>query len=111
MVIQMLVHVEAIPQQMRLMSPALPKTLKLRLIEVVLQNRHVIRMRALLDDNARSFPRAETSHVGEALLRNDNIEIVLRLVNVRAHGHNATHTRRIRLARARTRRVHDTVLR
>jgi hypothetical protein len=36
MIIQMLVHIKAIPQQMRLMSPPLPQTLKLGFIEIIL---------------------------------------------------------------------------
>lgn len=55
--VQVLVHVEAVPQQMRLMSPALSQALKFSLVEVILQDRHVIGMRAFVDDNAGALAR------------------------------------------------------
>ena len=110
MLIQMPMHIKAIPQQMRLMSPPLPEALKLRLIEVILQNRHVVWVRALLDNHTRSFAWAQTAHVGEALLRDDDVEIVLRLVDVRAHWHDAGHARGICFAGPGRGRVHDAVL-
>jgi hypothetical protein len=105
----MFVHIKAIPQQMRLMSPPLPKTLKLRLVEVVFQNRHIVGVRTLLDNNPRTLSRAQTTHVRKTLLGNNDVEIVLRLVNVRAHGHDTGYTRRIGLGGAGRRRVHDGV--
>jgi hypothetical protein len=110
MIIQMLVHIKAVPQQMRLMSPTLAQTFKLGLVEVVFQDRHVIRVRALLDDDARALTRRQAAHIGEALLGHDNVEIVLRLVNVCAHGHDARHTSGIGLAGACRGRVHNGVL-
>ena len=44
------------------------------------------------------------------LLGHDDVEIVLCLVDVRAHGHDAADAVRVRLARPRARRVHDAVL-
>ena len=44
------------------------------------------------------------------LLGNDDVKIVLCLVDVRAHGHDAADAVRVRLARTRARRVHDAVL-
>jgi hypothetical protein len=106
----MLVHIKAIPQQMRLMSPPLPKTLKLRLVEVVFQNRHIVGVRTLLDNNPRTLSRAQTTHVRKTLLGNNDVEVVFGLVHVRAHGHDAGYACRIGLRGAGRRRVHDGVL-
>jgi hypothetical protein len=94
---------------MGFMTPPLPQTLKLRLIKVVFQNWYVIRMCTLLDDHTGSFFRRQTAHVSETLLRDDDVEIVLGLVDVRAHGHYAGHARGICFRRARRRRVHYAV--
>ena len=97
MFVQMPVHIEAVPQQVRLMAPSLPQTLKLRLVEVVLQNRNVVGVRALLDNNPGTLPGRQPAHISKALLSHNNVEVMLRLVNVGAHGHNARHARRVRL--------------
>lgn len=102
-------HIKAIPQQMGLMPPPLPQALKLGLVEVVLEDGHIVRVRALLDDDAGALLGAQAAHVGEPLLRDDDVEVVLRLVDVRAHGHDARHARGVRLGRPRRRRVHDAV--
>jgi hypothetical protein len=103
-------HIKRIPQQMRLMAPPLPQALKLRLLKVIHQYGLIIRMRTLVDNHAGALPRRQASNVCEPLLGNDDIQVVFRLVNVRAHGHDATHAGRIRLGRTRRRRVHDAVL-
>lgn len=64
---------------MWLVAPSLPQTLKLRLIKVILKNRLVIRMRALVDDDAGSLAGSKASHVGETLFGYDDVEVVLRL--------------------------------
>lgn len=45
------------------------------------------------------------------LLSDNDIQIMLRLINMRAHGHDATHSSRIRLARPRAGRMHNAILR
>ena len=92
-------HIKAVKQQMGLVAHSLPQTLKLGLLEVVLQDRLVHRVRALADDDARPLTGAQTAHVGQAILRDDDVEVVLRLVDMRAHGHDAGHAVGIRLGR------------
>ena len=103
-------HIKRIPQQMRLMPPALPQTLPLRPLKVIQQYRPIIRMRRLFNNHPRPLPRTQSPHIRQPLLRHHDIEIMLRLVDMRAHGHDAAHARRIRLARPRARRMHDAVL-
>lgn len=50
--LQVLVHVERLEQQVRLVAHALAQALELGLVEVVLQDRLVVGVRALLDDDA-----------------------------------------------------------
>lgn len=91
-------HIKSIPKQMRLMAPTLAQTLKVRLVQIILQNRLIIRMNALLENNPRALPRAQTPHVREPLLRNDDVEVVFRLIHVRAHGYDTRDTRRVGFA-------------
>lgn len=109
--IQRLVHVKRIPQQMRLVSPSPSHTLKLCLREVILQNWLVFRMRALLNNHPRSLLRTQSSYVSKTLLRYDDIEIVFRLVDMRAHGHDTRKAMRVCLRGPRRGRVHDAVFR
>jgi ferredoxin len=111
MIIQMLVHIKAIPQQMRLMSPPLPQALKLGFIKVILQNRHIVRVRALLNNYTSTLAGTQAPHVGESLLGDDDIEIVFRLIDVCAHGHDAGHACGIGLCGTRRGSVHDGVFR
>jgi hypothetical protein len=110
MLIQMLMHIEAVPQKMRFMTPSLPQTFEFSLVEVVFQDRHVVRVCTLLDNNTGTLPRTQATDICKTLLGNDDVEIMFRLVNVRAHGHNAGYTRGVGLRGARGRRVHDGVL-
>jgi hypothetical protein len=89
MIIQMLVHIKAIPQQMRLMSPPLPQTLKLGFIKIILQDRHILRVRTFLNDDSCALARREAAHVREPLLRDDDVEVVFGLVDVCAHRDDA----------------------
>lgn len=75
-------HIKRIPQQMRLMSPSLPQTLKLGLLIVVQQNRLIVGMSTFVDDDSRSLLGTQTTHVGETLFCDDDVEIVLCEINV-----------------------------
>lgn len=110
LLIQMPMHIKAIPQQMRLMSPPLSQTLKLRLLKVILQDGLVVWMRALVDNHTRALARTQATHVGEPLLGDYDVEIVFRLVDVRAHGHDAGDAGGVGLRRTGRGRVHDGVL-
>ena len=84
-------HVETIPQQMRLVAPSSTHALKLGLLEVVLQNSFVVGMRTLLDDDLGSLLGTQSSNIRETLFCDDDVKIVLCLVDVRAHGYDAAH--------------------
>ena len=86
------VHVEAVPQQVRLVAPALPQTLKLSLVEVVFEDRNVVGVSALLDDDAGTLLGGQTANIGKTLLGDDDVEVVLGLVDVSAHGDDAGDT-------------------
>lgn len=109
MLIQMLVHVEAVPEQMRLVTPAPPQALELSLVEVVLEDRHVVWMRALFDDDACALTGRQATNISETLLCDDDVEVVLCLVNVRAHGYDAGYACGVGLGGTRRGRVHDGV--
>lgn len=64
---EVLVHVKGIEQQMRLVAHSLPQALKLGLIEVLLQDGAIVRVRALLDDFAGAFTWTHATDVGEPL--------------------------------------------
>jgi len=127
-----LMHIKSIPQQMWLVTHALFQTVIFRYVEVLLKNGPVVRMRALFNNDTRPFLWRESTNIGEALsnkrqnqrrrlhakqtqletaylLRNHDIQIVLGLINMRTHRHNATHSVRVRLAPPRTGRVHNAV--
>lgn len=105
-----LVHVEAVEQHVWLVAPALLEALVLGLLEVRLEDRLVVVVGALVDDDPGALPWAQAAHVGEAGLGDDDVQVVLRLVDVRAHGHDAADADGVRLGRPRRGRVHDAVL-
>jgi hypothetical protein len=65
--LQVPVHIERLEQQMRLVSHSLSQALKLGLVEVILEDRSVIWVCALVDDHARSFSWRQASHIGQTL--------------------------------------------
>jgi hypothetical protein len=74
MLVQVLVHVESVPQQVRLVAPALAQALKLGAVEVVGQDGLVVRVRALLDDLAGALARRHAGDVGEADFGDDHVD-------------------------------------
>lgn len=76
-------------QNMWLVACAALQTLKECSIIVLLQRILVVRMGTLLDDEGGTFARRESTEISEALLRNDDIKIVLGMINVRGEGNNA----------------------
>ena len=105
----MLVHIEAVPQQVRLVTPSLFQALKFRLVKVIFQDRLIIGVRTLLDDDTGALTRRESAYISEALFGDNNVKVVLCLIDVRAHGHDAGNTSWVGLRRARGRCVHDRV--
>lgn len=67
-------------------------------------------MGALLDDDTSSLLGRETPHISQTLFGDDDVEVMLRLVNVSAHRHNARNTSRVRLGRSSGWRMHDGIL-
>lgn len=110
MLIKMLVHIERVPQEVRLVAPALAQALELSLLEVVLKDGLVVGVSTLVDDDTGALTGAQAAHVGETLLRDDDVEVVLRLVDVRAHGDDAGDTRGVGLRGTSRGSVHDGVL-
>lgn len=60
-------HLERLEEQVRLVAHALLEALVLGAVEVVLQDGLVVRVRALVDDDARALARREAADVGETL--------------------------------------------
>ena len=103
-------HIKGIEQKMRLVAPTLLETLELCLVKVSLENWLVKRMCTGVDNDAGSLARTQTAHISQAVLRHDNVEVVLGLVDMGAHGDDAADAVRVCLAGACRRRVHDAVL-
>ena len=74
MVIQMPVHIEAVPQQMRLMAPALAETLELGAVEVVGQDGLVVGVGTLLDNLAGTLAGRHSGDIGETDFGNDHVD-------------------------------------
>ena len=118
---------------MGLMTHALAHTLEFSFVEVVLQDGLVVWMCAVLNYFVRTLTWTHPADIGETLIKwycdqqeakvrltktdeptylfgDNDIEVMLRLIHMCTHGHDTGDTRWVRLARARTRRVHDAVL-
>lgn len=67
-------HVERVPQQVRLVTPALAQALELRAVQVVRQDRLVVGVRALLDDLARALAGRHAGDVREADFGDDHVD-------------------------------------
>lgn len=74
---------------MRLVAPTLPQTLKFSLVKVVLENRLVVRVGTLVNNDPGALTRRHTTDVGETLLGNDDVEIVLGLIDMGYLGDDA----------------------
>jgi hypothetical protein len=122
------VHIEGLEQQVRLVAHALSQTLVFRAVEVVLQDGFVVGVSALVDNDSGPLAGRKTTDVCETLdtcqqnarspkvetdqsylLSNYDVQVMLRLIDVRAHRHDAAHTLRIGLARPGAWRMHDAV--
>jgi hypothetical protein len=90
-------------------TPALPQALKFGFVKVVLQDGFVVWMCALLDDDPSALLGAHTTDIGETLLCDNDVEVVLRLINVRAHGDDTGDTCWVSLRGTSRRCVHDGV--
>lgn len=109
LLIQGFVHIKAIPEQVRLVSPAPLHAFKLSLVIIIFQNGTILRMRALRNDNLCPLFWTQSSNIRKSLLRNDHIKIVLSLIDMCAHRHNTTQPVWISFRRSRRRCVHNTI--
>lgn len=102
-------HIERVEEHMRLMTHALTQTFELGLVEVVLEDRDVVRMSTLFDDDTGTLARRQTTDISKTLLCNNDVQIVFSLVYVSAHGNDARDTSGIGFAWASRGSVHDRV--
>lgn len=110
LLLERLVEIERVEEEVRLVAHALAEALGLGLLEVGREDGLVDRVGALLDDDTGSLLGAQASNIGQTLLSNDDIQVVLSLVDVRAHGDDAADTVGIGLAGSGGGSVHDAVL-
>lgn len=102
-------HLESLEEQVRLMAHTLLDALKLRAVEVIREDGLVVRVRAVLDDDAGALTRRETTDVRETLLGHDHVEVVLCLVDVGGEGDDAGDTGGVDLGGPHGGGVHDAV--
>lgn len=103
-------EVKGVEEQVRLVAHALLEALVLGLVVVVVQDGLVLGVRALVDDDLGTLAGAEAANIGETLLGDDHVQVVLGLVDVGAHGHDARDTVGVSLGRSAGGSVHDGVL-
>jgi hypothetical protein len=72
--VKVLVHVEGVPQKVRLVAPALAQALELSAVQVVGQNGLVVGMGALLDDFAGTLAGRHAGDIGEADFGDDHVD-------------------------------------
>lgn len=108
---QVLMHLERIKQQVRLMAHTLLQTLKLGAVQVISKNRLVVRVCAVLDNDTSALSRRETTHISKALLCDNHVEIVLCLVDVCREGDDTRDTGGVGLGGTDGGSVHDGVAR
>jgi len=95
------VKLESISQNMGLVQRLLLGSVKLGSVKVFSQNRLVLRMSALINDNTGTILGRKTSQVSKTLLGNDDVQVMLGLVNVGCKRNNARNAIRISLGRTR----------
>ena len=95
---------------MWLVEPSTAGTLKLSLGKVILQESSVLWVSTLGNDDTGTLLWRQTADISKTLLSHDNIEIVLGLVDVGGHWHDARHSVWVNLGWAGGWGVHDGVL-
>ena len=100
-------HLVSELEDLRLVSGSLGDALLLGHLVVVHELVAIVGMGAVLDNALGSLSGRQSTQIGESLLGDDHVEIVLGVIDVRGHGHDAGDTRGIGLALARRGRVHD----
>lgn len=101
------VHLVGKSEDLRLVASSLGNALLLGHLVVLQQLILVVGVSAVLDQALSALARRQSTEIGETLLGDDDVEVVLGVVNVGGHGHNAGDTGRIGLALTGRRSVHD----
>lgn len=73
MLVEVLVHVESVPQKVRLVAPALAQALELGAVEVVGQDGLVVGVGTLLDNLAGTLAGRHSGDIGETDFGNDHV--------------------------------------
>lgn len=105
------VHLESLVEHVGFVTTASGEALLGGVVKVVLQERLVVRVSALVNDDLSTVARAQATEVSETLLGDDDVEVVFGLVDVGGEGHDARDTGWVVLAGTGRRRVHDAQLR
>lgn len=103
-------HIERVEEKVGLVAHTLAEALELGLLEVGLEDGLVDVVGALVNDDAGALAGAEATDIGETVLGDDDVEIVLGLVDVGAHGDDARNTVGVGLGGTGGGGVHDGVL-
>lgn len=101
------VHLEGILQDVRLVHALGLLGVEDGSVKVLSQLVLVVWVSTLVDDLDSSLSRTHSSEVGQTLLGDNDIQVVLGLVNVWCEWHNTRHTGRVDLGRSGRRSVHD----
>lgn len=104
---KVLLHLEATVEELRLVADTLGQTLLLGHVEVLLDDRLVLGVYALVDDHLGAILRCEASQVCQTLLGDQDVEVMLSVVDVRSFRNHTGNAARVGLARTGRRRVHD----
>lgn len=105
--LQVEVHLEGAVPQLRLVADLAGKAVLCGDLQVLAEDRLVVRVGALLDDALGPLLRSHAAEVGQTLLGNDAVQVMLGVVDVGAVRHHAGDTVRVGLGRTARRGVHD----
>lgn len=100
-------HLVAEVQELRLMTSISGDAVGFSHLVVLQELILVIRMGAILDEVLSSLSGRHATDIRDTLLGDDHIEIVLGVIDVGAHGHNAGHAGGVGLGRTSGRSMHD----
>lgn len=90
-------HLEDAVEKLRLMSCFSGQAILGGDVEVFLEERFVIRMGALVDDELGAGFRIKAAQIGQTLLGNEDIQVMLGMIDMGHMGHNAGDAGRIGL--------------
>ena len=101
------VHLVSQSQNLRLVTSTSSNALLLGHLVVLHQLILVVRVSAVLDQALSALTRRQSTEIGQTLLGDDHVQIVLGVIDVSSHGHNARDTGGVVLALTGRRSVHD----